>query len=211
MTASEWAFVVTFGCSVLIRGRGERLASRRGIVSSPYAAADAGLIGLMAVGAVGMPAAHFLGSSLAFADYRLPVAANAVGAVAAIMSLWLFWRSHRDLGDNWSRHIAIKTGQALVTTGVYGWVRHPMYLAIWLSCASQALLIHNAVAGWSGMVAFTPMYLYRVAREEQVLLALFGVEYERYRRCVPRHLPGSVRSHPACAKPPVVGNEDESV
>ncbi len=49
-----------------------------------------------------------------------------------VAALWLFWRSHADLGRNWSQAFELRKGHELITHGVYRVVRHPMYAAIWL-------------------------------------------------------------------------------
>jgi len=64
-----------------------------------------------------------------------------------IAALWLFCRSHLDLGQNWSQSLEIRKGHQLVTDGVYRFIRHPMYASIWIWCLAQGLLLEN---GWPG-------------------------------------------------------------
>ena len=56
---------------------------------------------------------------------------------------WLFWRSHADLGRNWSVHVRVREGHTLVTSGVYSWIRHPMYAALLLAAAGLISVLHN--------------------------------------------------------------------
>src|SRR5262245_65997183 len=49
-----------------------------------------------------MPLLFLFAPLLWFADYRLPEPAHWCGAALTIPALWLFWRSHADLGRNWS-------------------------------------------------------------------------------------------------------------
>lgn len=97
-----------------------------------------------------------------------------VGALA------LFWRSHADLGQNFSRTLELQERHALVTRGVYRRMRHPMYAAIWLFAAAQALLLPNWIAAWSGLAGFAPMYFLRTPREEKMMMEAFGAEYAAY-------------------------------
>jgi protein-S-isoprenylcysteine O-methyltransferase Ste14 len=64
------------------------------------------LLGLMFVGMFFIPAVYVLTSRFDRADYRLPQEARGItgGAGVAILTVavWLFWRSHADLGRNWS-------------------------------------------------------------------------------------------------------------
>lgn len=142
----------------------------------------------------------FLGSYLApllkiftpwldFADYTLPVWAGWLGVILLLAAVLLFWRSHVDLGRNWSPTLQLREGHALVTEGVYRYIRHPMYASQWLWVIAQALLLHNWIAGLGGIVCFTPFYFMRVAPEEQMMLEQFGEEYRAYMQHTARILP----------------------
>jgi protein-S-isoprenylcysteine O-methyltransferase Ste14 len=104
-------------------------------------------------------------------------------------SLWLLWRSHADLGRNWSPTLQIVQEQRLITEGVYGRIRHPIYAAIWLWGIAQALLPHNWIAGLAGLALFLPVYLYRMPREEQIMAEHFGEAYHAYASRTGRVLP----------------------
>ena len=137
------------------------------------------LASLWGVAAV-LPLFHIFTRWLDFADYDLSPWAGWVGAVTFAAALWLLWRSHADLGRNWSVTAEIKEGHRLVTSGVFRYIRHPMYAAHWLWGIAQALLIPNWLAGLSGLLVFLPLYLLRVPREEQVMLEQFGEEFRLY-------------------------------
>ncbi|MBI3966613.1 MAG: isoprenylcysteine carboxylmethyltransferase family protein, partial [Chloroflexi bacterium] len=84
---------------------------------------------------------------LEFADFpmspKLKVGAGAIGTVQLSLSVFLFWRTHRDLGANWSPALEIGAQHTLVTRGVYGRIRHPMYASQALLALAQALLLPN--------------------------------------------------------------------
>ena len=117
---------------------------------------------------------------LAFADYRLPVFAPWIGTAIMLMALWLFWRSHADLGQNWSVSLELRKGHELINSGIYQSIRHPMYLSIWLWGIAQGLLLPNWLAGWSALVTFAPMYILRTPREELMMCEYFGQPYRDY-------------------------------
>src|SRR5262249_49430031 len=137
---------------------------------------DRTLIGIMVVGGLLLPALYLFTPWLAFADYRLPTFVPWCGAAVMVIALWLFWRSHADLDQNWSVTLELRKGHELVKHGVYRWIRHPMYAAIWLFGFGQGLLLENWLAGWSAIVAFVPMYFVRVPREEGMMCEFFGQE-----------------------------------
>jgi protein-S-isoprenylcysteine O-methyltransferase Ste14 len=151
------------------------------------------LLGLMFVGMFFIPAVYVLTSRFDRADYRLPQEARGItgGAGVAILTVavWLFWRSHADLGRNWSPSLQLREGHELVTEGVYRAVRHPMYASMWLWGVAQALLLQNWIAGWASLVLFLPLYLLRVPREERMMLDEFGEGYRAYMNRTGRVIP----------------------
>jgi protein-S-isoprenylcysteine O-methyltransferase Ste14 len=136
-----------------------------------------------------LPAIQFATGLFDFAEYGLPGWATWAGAFAQIPFLWLFWRSHVDLGRNWSPTLEVREGHVLVTSGVYARIRHPMYAAIWMSVLSQPLLIHNWVAGVLVVPAFAAMWFIRVPSEEGMMRARFGDTYDGYCRRAGRLFP----------------------
>jgi protein-S-isoprenylcysteine O-methyltransferase Ste14 len=124
-----------------------------------------------------------------FADYPFVPALAYLGIAVEASCLWLFYRSHRDLGHNWSVSLDLRERHTLVTTGVYALVRHPMYAGFWLMALGQALLLPNWIAGPAGLVGFGVLFFGRVAREETMMLSAFGDEYKTYMRRTARVVP----------------------
>lgn len=153
-----------------------------------------------------LPVLYLLTSWLDFADYHLPPWAGWLGAALFAAAVWLLWRSHVDLGQNFSPELEIFEGHSLVTGGVYHRIRHPMYAAHWLWGIAQALLLQNWFAGPSMLVAMLPLYLVRVPREERMLLEQFGDTYRAYMRhtgrIIPRISRGNEESPPGTAETP---------
>jgi protein-S-isoprenylcysteine O-methyltransferase Ste14 len=141
-----------------------------------------------------LPLIYSLTNWLGFANYHLSPGAKAraggIGTLLLAASLWLFWRSHRDLGTNWSPTLEIGAQQTLTTQGVYRTIRHPMYTSQFFGGLAQALLLHNWIAGFGGLAAFLSFYLVRVPQEERMMLDHFGDAYRAYcaqtGRIVPR-------------------------
>jgi protein-S-isoprenylcysteine O-methyltransferase Ste14 len=117
---------------------------------------------------------------LNFADYHLPKCLGWIGTAIFAMALLLLWRSHADLGRNWSPIPQIRQEHSLITDGIYRHLRHPMYAAHLLWAIAQGLLLENWLAGWAFLVVFVPMYLLRVPKEEQMMLLQFDEQYHQY-------------------------------
>jgi len=144
---------------------------------------------LLLIGILFLPLIYVLLPWLNFANYHLPIWANGLGIGTLVLSLWLFWRSHHDLGKNWSSTLQIREGHTLTTSGVYQNIGHPIYASVLLLCIAQALLLPNLIAGLSGFIGFSVAYATRVDREEKMLLSSFGDEYEAYRQRTKRLVP----------------------
>ena len=178
---------------ILIRFPHERRRRRTRVVVDRVTGLERFLVGLVTVGVFLLPAVYVSTSWLNWADYRLsPRAtgrAGGVGTALLALAVWLFWRSHTDLGRNWSPSLQIREGHTLVTNGVYRSIRHPMYASIWLWGVAQALVLQNWIAGWASLVLFLPMYVLRVPREEQMMLEQFGEAYRVYMNQTGRVIP----------------------
>lgn len=140
--------------------------------------------GLLSFASLGMTAPLFAIFTpwLSFADYSLPPWTAWPGGVAFAGAIVLLWRSHADLGRNWSARLEIREGHTLVTGGIYRHMRHPMYAAHLLWGIAQVLLIGNWIAGPVLIVSFVPLYIERATREEAILIERFGEEYREYAR-----------------------------
>jgi protein-S-isoprenylcysteine O-methyltransferase Ste14 len=147
----------------------------------------------MAISAAGLgilPAVCVLTNAPAFANYTFRPWQGWLGAAVFAAALWLFYRTHNDLGRNWSVTLEVREQHTLVTGGVYRRVRHPMYSAFWLWALAQALLLPNWIAGPAGLVGFGTLFFLRVGREEALMIETFGDEYRRYMARTARVLPG---------------------
>jgi protein-S-isoprenylcysteine O-methyltransferase Ste14 len=124
-----------------------------------------------------------------FADYPFRPAQAWLGVLAALAALVMFRLTHRALGRNWSISLDVREGHRLVTEGIYGQVRHPMYTAFWLWAVAQALLLPNWVAGLSGLIGFGTLYFLRVGQEERLMIDTFGDAYRAYMARTGRLIP----------------------
>jgi protein-S-isoprenylcysteine O-methyltransferase Ste14 len=148
---------------------------------------------LMAISSTGLgivPALYAATGAPGFADYAFRPWQAWLGTAVFAGSLWLFYRTHKDLGRNWSVTLEVREQHKLVTSGVYSRVRHPMYSAFWLWAVAQALLLPNWIAGPAGLVGFGTLFFLRIGREERMMSEAFGEEYRRYVERTSRVLPG---------------------
>ena len=138
------------------------------------------LLLLLLSGTVIVPVIYAATNWLDFANYTLPVWAGWLGVVIGAAGLFVFWRAHADLGVNWSPTLEIREKHELITRGIYGVIRHPMYASQWLLVIAQPLLLQNWIAGFLNLLVFIAFYLLRVKAEEQLMIEQFGESYRTY-------------------------------
>lgn len=84
--------------------------------------------------------------------------------------------------------LGMQTGHRLVTSGPYHLVRHPGYLSYILSMTGIGLALSSLI-GLGLVVLVLPFLLWRIEREEEMLVAEFGEEYRTYMKQTKRLIP----------------------
>src|SRR5215475_8003132 len=84
------------------------------------------------------------------------------------------------LGERFSGLVAIQPGHTLVTNGVYGSIRHPSYLGLFINSLGWSLTFRSGV-GVLLTVLLIPPVLARINAEEELLHSHFGGDYNAYR------------------------------
>ena len=93
------------------------------------------------------------------------------------------------LGRRFSGLVAIQPGHTLVTSGVYGVIRHPSYLGLFVNSVGWGLAFRSVVGVLLAALTIPPL-LARIRAEETLLRAQFGAEYDAYRARTSRLIPG---------------------
>jgi protein-S-isoprenylcysteine O-methyltransferase Ste14 len=93
------------------------------------------------------------------------------------------------LGNRFSGLVAIQPGHALVTSGVYGVIRHPSYLGLLINSLGWSLAFRSGVGVLLTLLLIPPL-IARIDAEDNLLRAEFGDEYKSYcshtSRLIPR-------------------------
>jgi protein-S-isoprenylcysteine O-methyltransferase Ste14 len=93
------------------------------------------------------------------------------------------------LGHRFSGLVAIQPGHTLVTSSVYGVIRHPSYLGLLVNSLGWALAFRSGVGVLLTALTIPPLVA-RIRAEEALLRTQFGGEYDAYRRRTSRLIPG---------------------
>lgn len=100
--------------------------------------------------------------------------------VFAVTGLIVAMIARRTLAGNWSRAVAFKEDHELITTGLYHYVRHPIYTGILLMISATALSVGTLSAG-IGFVIIVLGLWFKLRAEEELLTKHFPKEYLAYK------------------------------
>lgn len=84
-----------------------------------------------------------------------------------------------NLGNNWANQIKIYDKHTLIQTGMYKFVRHPLYASIILMFYGACLVYRSIYAVAAVSVIFVPFMIYRARQEETLLIQRFP-QYQEY-------------------------------
>lgn len=94
----------------------------------------------------------------------------------------------RALGRQYSAYVALQRDHVLIRDGIYGRVRHPIYLAQMLAVPAAALAFRSLLA--APILLLSALFVARrIAREEAMLARAFPYEFDEYRRGTWRLVP----------------------
>ena len=97
------------------------------------------------------------------------------GGVLALAGLWEFHRAHTTFSP-----FAPRRSSTLVTTGVYGFTRNPMYLGMLLVLLGWAVYLGNAAALLGPLLSVLLLNRLQIGPEERILRERFTEHYARY-------------------------------
>lgn len=99
---------------------------------------------------------------------NMPWCASIFGDILIVVSFYLFYLVSK-VNTYAAANVHVEEGQKVISTGVYGFVRHPMYFAALFLIVGTPL----ALGSWWALLLtplFIPILYFRIANEEKVLL-----------------------------------------
>jgi protein-S-isoprenylcysteine O-methyltransferase Ste14 len=189
LIVAKTVFIVGTILYIAIRAAFVRGYAKMRIVKTERAGTEKALLIAVSIGTVLVPVIYIATPVFSFADYPSSSWSVWIGASLWAIATVVFWKSHKDLGREWSVALALKENHRLIATGIYRRIRHPMYLSIWGFVIAQAFLLPNWIAGASGLVTFGVLYFSRIEAEERMLRNHFGPAYDAYCKSTGRLLP----------------------
>ncbi len=108
-------------------------------------------------------------------------ALQVVGTALTLIGLGIALIARRTLGQNWSLTIDLKTGHELITQGIYGYVRHPIYTGFILMGLGTILVAQNFLV-MLFFISQIPIFLSRIGHEEKLMTQTFPKDYPAYKK-----------------------------
>jgi protein-S-isoprenylcysteine O-methyltransferase Ste14 len=116
----------------------------------------------------------------------------ALALVFFILASALSWTAARTLGRQWRIDAGLNADHALITSGPYRFVRHPIYTS--LLCLLWAVGFLFTRLPWLALATVLAVLgtEIRVRVEDGLLQSRFGKQFEDYKRSVPGYIPWKI-------------------
>ena len=141
------------------------------------------------IGMIFVPLISVFTPYLNYFKIQIPSFLLIITIILLILNIYYFYLIHKQLGENWSPVLEIRKKQKLIKTGVYKYVRHPMYTQSWIWTILQGVLLTNYFVEICGILCWGYLYCTRVGPEEQMMIEEFGEEYIEYMKITGRLMP----------------------
>ncbi|HEX2212571.1 MAG TPA: isoprenylcysteine carboxylmethyltransferase family protein [Mycobacterium sp.] len=120
---------------------------------------------------------------------------NIIGIALAVVGIGATLYAQLDMGDSWRIGVDATETTTLVRSGVFGWVRNPIFTAMIVFAVGMALITPNLLALVGLALLIVTIELQVRVVEEPYLLATHGDAYRDYLAEVGRFLPRVGRTH----------------
>jgi protein-S-isoprenylcysteine O-methyltransferase Ste14 len=113
-------------------------------------------------------------------NYTIPDYIKNIAPVIMLIALICIIKTSYDLGNDYSFTLQIRKDHKLVDTGIYKYIRHPMYFCGLLFIVGQSLLIPNLIGNISNLIVIYVFATGRIPDEEKMMIKEFGNAYLEY-------------------------------
>jgi protein-S-isoprenylcysteine O-methyltransferase Ste14 len=180
---SIWVFIFFYGVNLVIRFiYTAGLRNTRDVSFHKKDLVELVLLNISGFGMRLIPFVYILTSWLDKYNYLTPGWFLYAGIFLSVISTVLLYLAHRTLNNNWSLSLQIRNNQTLVTSGIYKYIRHPMYLSILVWCLSLVFLLHNYLACLLPLILFVALIISRLPKEEKMMMEKFNGLYAEHKR-----------------------------
>lgn len=111
------------------------------------------------------------------------------GFILSIIGIIISISARKEISTNWtgSHNYQIKKNHSLITSGIYKYIRHPIYLGMGINFLGAELLLQSYLIFFAPLGAL--LIFYWAKREETLLTKHFKKDYLNYKRRTKMFLP----------------------
>jgi protein-S-isoprenylcysteine O-methyltransferase Ste14 len=150
-----------------------------------------GLQYLIGIPTLALLVVFFLNSDFRnFAIVAVTLELMVIGAIVFNLAALMILCAHFSLGNCWTGDLGTRSDHHVVESGLYGWIRHPLYTSYFLIVVGFFLMTGDWLLAAS-MLAYCGAVALRVLKEEEMLLSRLGRSYALYMQRTGRFLPRS--------------------
>ncbi|HVA96131.1 MAG TPA: isoprenylcysteine carboxylmethyltransferase family protein [Candidatus Acidoferrales bacterium] len=118
-----------------------------------------------------------------------PFLVQVIGFAIVVAGVSISFSARNTLGTNWTHayEYQVKKGHSLVTSGIYAYIRHPIYTGLYLALIGGELVAQSYVA-----LLFLLLFIgghWQARQEETLLLKYFGSSYKSYMKRTKMFIP----------------------
>lgn len=138
---------------------------------------------------------------------------KAIGILLIGITAAIFYASQKALGEGIKGRVEPRCEcQELITSGIYSYVRHPLYLAFFIGLLAIDVMARSYLAFAMTVLLALPSLLWRARVEDSALKERFGQQWESYACNVPAFIPRltSLRQRESFSKLETHNNNDTS-
>jgi len=128
-------------------------------------------------------------SPLVESGHLLNIVLESFAILLAVGAIWFARSAVKELGKQFALQARLIEGHELITTGVYGIVRHPIYTAFFAMTLATGLLMSHWIALVAAACIFAIGTRIRTANEDRLLRDAFGTEFLEWKEKVPGLVP----------------------
>lgn len=114
---------------------------------------------------------------------------KAAGLLLFATGVFLRYWGILHLKAQFTRHVTVRKGDGIVSSGPYRKLRHPLYTGLLLIAVGMALFFQSIIAAIIGGALVAWALAKRMDGEEAMLIAEFGEEYREWMKSRARFLP----------------------
>lgn len=103
------------------------------------------------------------------------------GLAMLVLGCYINIKGRMALGANWANQVTLYKDQTLVMTGVYRYLRHPLYGSLIWMFYGASLVYTNYLVFLATTFIFCPFMYYRARQEEKFLMERFS-DYKDYKK-----------------------------